>query len=233
MTQTQAQPLSFNATRIKGAWIRQIASDNNERIIAISSRTLTDTEKRYSNIERECLAVAYGLEKFEFYLLGRTTSIETDHSPLEHILRKSIREAPGRVQRLLLRCLRFDVQVKYQPGKTIPVADALSRVCFAKSQQIKDNTVHFVTDTPCPIDINAVKSASALDLTIVVFWAFSCCPIWYAHIWIASCEKVLGSVILMSCFLSVVSNVVSTDSPEQYQLQIITSGDEDRISRTP
>ena len=233
MTQTQAQPLSFNATRIKGAWIRQIASDNNKRIIAISSRTLTDTEKRYFNTERECLAMACGLEKFEFYLLGRTTIIETDHSPLEQICKKSIREAPGRLHRLLLRCLRFDVQVKYKPGKTIPVADALSRVCFGKSQQIKDNTVHLVTDTPCPIDIYVVKSASALDVTILVFWAFSSCPIWYAHIWIASCQKLLGSVILKSCFLSVVSNVVFTDSPEQYQLQIITSGDEDQISRTP
>ena len=84
-----------------GAWIRQIDLDKNERIIAMSSRTLTDTEKRYSNIERECLAVAYGLEKFEFYLLGRTTIIETDHSPLEQIFKKSIREAPGRLQRLL------------------------------------------------------------------------------------------------------------------------------------
>ena len=47
------------------------------------------------------------------------------------------------------------------------MADTLSRVCFDKSQQIKDNTAHFVTDTPCPIDINAVKSASALDLTMI------------------------------------------------------------------
>ena len=133
----------------------------------MSSRTLTDTEKRYSNIEHECLAVAYGLEKFEFYLLGRTTIIETDHSPLEQIFKKNIREAPGRLQRFLLRCLQFDVQVKYKSGKTIPVVDALSRVCFDKSQQIKDNTVHFVTDIPCPIDINAVKSASALDPTMI------------------------------------------------------------------
>lgn len=85
---------------------------NKERIIAMSSRTLTDTKKRFSNIERECLAVAYGLETFEFYLLGRKPIIETDHSPIEQILQKNIREAPGRLQRLLLRCLRFDVQVK-------------------------------------------------------------------------------------------------------------------------
>ena len=67
-------------------------SGHNERIIAMSSRKLTDTKKRYSNIERECLAVAYGLEKFEFYLLGRTTIIETDHSPIEQIFKKNIRE---------------------------------------------------------------------------------------------------------------------------------------------
>ena len=93
--------------------------------------------------------------------------IETDHSPLEQIFKKNIRKAPGRLQRLLLRCLWFDVQVKYKPGKTIPVADALSTVCFDKSQQIKDNTVHFLTDTPCPIDIDAVKSSSALDPTMI------------------------------------------------------------------
>lgn len=63
--------------------------------------------------------------------------------------------------------MRLDVQVKYKPGKTIPVADALSRVCFDKSQQIKDNTVYFLTYIPCPIDISAVKSASAVDPAVI------------------------------------------------------------------
>ena len=48
---------------------------NNKKIIALPSRTLTDVKRRCSNIERECLAVAYGLEKFKFYSLGRTTII--------------------------------------------------------------------------------------------------------------------------------------------------------------
>jgi hypothetical protein len=61
-----------------GAWVRQIDANGNER----------DTEKRYSHIECECLAVTYGLEKFEFYLLGRTTIVETDHSPLEQIFKR-------------------------------------------------------------------------------------------------------------------------------------------------
>jgi hypothetical protein len=49
-----------------GAWVRQIDANGNKSIITMSSWALTDTKKRYSNIERECLAVTYGLEKFEF-----------------------------------------------------------------------------------------------------------------------------------------------------------------------
>ena len=108
-----------------GAWLRQAGDDGRERIVAMRSRSLTPAESRYSNIERECLAVQWGLEKFEYYLLGRHVTIETDHAPLEQIFKKSIAEAPSRLQRLLLRCMKFDVDVKYTPGKSIPVADAL------------------------------------------------------------------------------------------------------------
>ena len=101
------------------------------------SRALTDTEKRYSNIEREALAVVFGLEKFEYYLLGRKVVLETDHSPLEQIFKKNIAEAPARLQRFLLRCLKFDITVKYKPGKAIPVADALSRSVLQRRRNSK------------------------------------------------------------------------------------------------
>ena len=81
-------------------------------------------------IERECLAVIYGLEKFEYYLMGRHTLVETDHSPLEQIFKKNVAEAPARFQRMLFRCLKYDIKVKYKPGIKVPVADALSRVCI-------------------------------------------------------------------------------------------------------
>jgi len=98
----------------------------------MASRSLTDTEARHSNIERECLAVMFGLEKFEYYLLGRHTPVETVHSPLEQIFKKNI-AVPARLQRLLLRCMKFDVEVRYRQGEAIPVADALlSRMCTTK-----------------------------------------------------------------------------------------------------
>ena len=122
--------LQCNASQVGlGAWLRQ-ESNSTEKIVAMPSRALTDTESKYSNIERECLAVVFGLEKFEYYLYGRKVIVETDHSPLEQIFKKNIAEAPARLQRLLLRCMKFDITVRYKAGKSIPVADALSRVCF-------------------------------------------------------------------------------------------------------
>ena len=118
-----------------GAWIRQIDSKGEEKIVGMASRCLTRTESRYSNIERECLAVLFGLEKFEYYLLGRKVLVETDHSPLEQSFKKNLAEVPSRLQRFILRCLKFDIQVQYKPGRTIPVADALSRVCFKPSER--------------------------------------------------------------------------------------------------
>ena len=80
-----------------GAWIRQIDSKGEEKIVGMASRCLTPTESRYSNIERECLAVLFGLEKFEYYLLGRKVLVETEHSPLEQIFKKNLAEVPSRL----------------------------------------------------------------------------------------------------------------------------------------
>ena len=52
-----------------GAWLRQ-ESDSTEKIVAMASRALGDTESRYSNIERECLVVVFGLKSLS------TTSME-------------------------------------------------------------------------------------------------------------------------------------------------------------
>lgn len=100
--------------------------------------------------------------------------------------------------------MRFDAKVKYKPGKMIPVADALSRV--NKSQQIKGNTAHFVTDTPCPIDINAVKSPSALGLTMIklkdtIYRGWPAhrkeCPPEELDYWNFRCDIVLGDGLIL------------------------------------
>ena len=67
------------------------------------SRALTETEQRYSNIERELLAIVFALERLNHYTFGRTITVQSDHQPLQSIWKKSIVSASPRLQRLLLR----------------------------------------------------------------------------------------------------------------------------------
>ena len=104
----------------------------------------------------------FGLENFEYYLHAREVIVETDHSPLEQIFKKNIAEAPARLQRFLLRCLKFDITVKYKPGKSIPIADALSRVCFKEEERVQHD-IQLIANKSCPIDINTVQEATMQD----------------------------------------------------------------------
>ena len=88
------------------------------RPIAYASKSLTDTEKRYANIERELLAVVFGAERFRTYVYGKPFVIESDHKPLEMIQLKNLTAAPPRLQRMLLRIQHYNVTIKYRPGRS-------------------------------------------------------------------------------------------------------------------
>jgi hypothetical protein len=67
--------------------------------------------------------------------------VETDHKPLEAILKKSIHQAPLRLQRMILRLKPYAIKVKYTPGSQLLIADALSR--SQMSAQINDPSDEF------------------------------------------------------------------------------------------
>ena len=66
--------------------------------IAYASKSLTDTEIRFTNIERELLAIVFTCQWFNTYVLGRPFTVESDHKPLEMIHQKSLASAPPRLQ---------------------------------------------------------------------------------------------------------------------------------------
>ncbi|CAL9687239.1 unnamed protein product [Knipowitschia caucasica] len=99
----------------------------NENPVAYASRTLSDTETRYAQIEKELLAVVFACSKFKDYIYGKHTVIETDHQPLVTILKKPIHTAPARLQRMLLRLQAYDITLIYKKGKHMYLADTLSR----------------------------------------------------------------------------------------------------------
>ena len=57
-------------------------SDGTERPIHNASKTLTQTQRKYSQVQKEALAVVFGLKKFHQYLFGRKFILVTDHKPL-------------------------------------------------------------------------------------------------------------------------------------------------------
>lgn len=69
------------------------------RAVGYASRVLTDTERRYAQIEKEALGIVFGCKKFKDYILGKHIAIETDHHPLLAISKKEIGEMPPRLQR--------------------------------------------------------------------------------------------------------------------------------------
>ncbi len=95
--------------------------------VAFGSRSLTDTQKRYPQIEKELLAIVYGCEKFKQYLYGKQVQVESDHEPLESLFKKGLHKAPPTLQRMLMRLRAFDLHVAYKPGKDLHIADTLSR----------------------------------------------------------------------------------------------------------
>ena len=56
---------------------------NSQQIIAYTSRALSDTEKRYSQTEKEALAIIWAVEHFHLFIYGSEFTLVTEHKPLE------------------------------------------------------------------------------------------------------------------------------------------------------
>lgn len=111
-----------------GAVLLQETELNSWRPVAYASRTLTETEQRYAQIEKEALAVVFGFERFQDFVRGLRVTAETDHKPLIPLLnQKELHSLPPRILRFRLRLMKFDFTMVYVPGKHIGLADTLSR----------------------------------------------------------------------------------------------------------
>ena len=96
--------------------------------VVYASRSLTEVEKRYAQIEKEALASTWACERFTDYILGKHVLIETDHKPLVSLLgSKQLNDLPPRILRFRLRLSRFDYSIEHTPGKQLHTADVLSR----------------------------------------------------------------------------------------------------------
>ncbi|CAG9088221.1 unnamed protein product [Plutella xylostella] len=118
------------------------------RPVEFASLTLTDTQSRYAQIEKELLAIVFALERFHQYVFGRgDVTVETDHKPLEALFDKPLDAVPTRLQRMMLRIQGYSFKVTYKPGKYMYIADTLSRA--ALPELMEDNVTAEVEDQVC------------------------------------------------------------------------------------
>ena len=111
-----------------------------EKPVAYTSKALTHAQQQYAQIEKELLAIVVGCTKFQDYIIGRSAStvVQTDHKPLESIMRKPLHTAPARLQKMLIQLQRYpEIEVRYIKGKDMCLADPLSRAFLPGTESNK------------------------------------------------------------------------------------------------
>ena len=139
-----------------GAVLSHHFEEGFDRPIAFASRTLAPAERKYSQLDKEALAIVFGVDKFHQYLYGRHFTILSDHKPLQYLFavdRPIPQMVSPRVQRWALTLSAFDYTISFRAGKLQGNADALSRLPLQHSPE----------EVPTPGDM--ILLLEALDLS--------------------------------------------------------------------
>ena len=156
-----------------GAILEQQQEDGTYRPIYYASRKLSKVERRYSQFEREALAVRWACQKFYLYLYGIEFEIQTDHKPLVSVLGPKSKPPSARIQRWLLYLQQFRYEIRHIPGR-LNSADALSRLPVGPTDELDErNTEEFAYSlvseaVPAALTPKQVELASAKDPTLQV-----------------------------------------------------------------
>ena len=97
--------------------------------VGYASKKLNLTEARYPIIEKECLAVVWGIKRFKLYLAGRRFTLQTDHKPLKYLKDASYQN--DRVFRWAVAVQEYSFRVEDIPGRENIGADFLSRTGYS------------------------------------------------------------------------------------------------------
>ena len=114
-----------------GAVISHVMPTGEEKPIAFGSRTLSKAERNYAQVEKEALAIIFGIKKFHQYIYGRKFLLVTDHKPLTTILSPKAglpALAAARLQRWAIILSAYNYDIVFRPTKSRAKADCLSRL---------------------------------------------------------------------------------------------------------
>ena len=151
-----------------GAVLSHVCEDGSDKPIAYASRSLAPAEKKYSQLEKEGLAIVFGVKKFHQYLNGRKFVVHSDHKPLQFLFKEDKpvpTMASARIQRWALTLSAYDYRIVFRAGKENSNADGLSRLPLRESP----------SSVPVPGDTVLMMEAlsdmgSAVSATTIKSW---------------------------------------------------------------
>lgn len=114
-----------------GAVMSHVMPDGSEKPVGFFSRTLTKTERKYSQIEKEALACVVGVTRFHSYLWGHHFVLQIDHKPLLTLFNKNKQipqQAANRIQRWAWKLASYEYSIEWRASGQHVNADALSRL---------------------------------------------------------------------------------------------------------
>ena len=152
-----------------GAVLSHVMPGGEEKPIAYASRTLSKPERNYAQIEREALAIVFGVRKFHQYLYGNKFTLLTDHRPLTTILspvKSTPSMAAARMQRWALLLSAHNYTIQYRKGALHANADGLSRLPLPHVATDKQGAVEvFYTSqlNTLPVNNNKIRRDTMSD----------------------------------------------------------------------
>ena len=135
------------------------------KIILYASRALTEVEKRYSQVEREALAVVWACERLKMYFIGKKFELNVDNKPIQLIFGNPKAKTCARIERWSLRLIPFNFKIKHIPGISNK-ADYISRHAIQEVKKGSDYVEEYINSV---VDYNMslnVRLESLIQATL-------------------------------------------------------------------
>jgi putative transposase len=140
-------------------------TENGYKPVGYASKSLTKSEKKYSTIEKEAMAVWWCItKKFNTYLQGQTFIVETDHQPLSWLNKQPYNNA--RVDRWGVALQEYDYKIKYIQGMKNRVADCLSRYPLEEIPDQEENDLVLPQACVSAVTRSMTKTGSSSTSTV-------------------------------------------------------------------
>ena len=119
--------------------------DNQRKVIAYASRSLSPSERNYPAHKLAFLALKWAItDKFHEYLYGAEFQVFTDNNPLTYVLTTAKLDATG--HRWVTALSSYTFSISYKPGRNNTDANALFRIQWHEAVDISSLTIHGVCE---------------------------------------------------------------------------------------